>query len=548
MRRVFYYSSYGLKVYLWRDKSLLGEFKFSIDEEGIKEFEQYLESSPETSSQLLVDVMDEDFRRESIPHVNSRDRKALIQRLVDRHYRDQKYHKVQILGRSKEGRKDDNLLMSSLSNIEKINPFMEVFDRLEVPLAGIWSVPLLKSDLLKLAKFKDKNLLLVTRELPWSQRETFFRNGKMIFSRLERLDHNLYYDSDQNTSLDCLTKGAEQIHHFLTNQRIVGFGEKITVACFVPKEQKEICILGGIDTQQLQYKMVDESDFFKHFGEEDSKMLRSDAIFSWLCSQKSAFSDHYGEKEKKANFYRFTIEKSIRLASGLCALFLFTAASLLFLNSLEKRDEIKQTHESTDTLVKQYDREFGTIYNQLEDAELVKASVEHSGLIKIESEETPQKYFNELAKVYSSSIYRQITLNEIKWTKHSKENLSQILREITGNIPLDEDEGEEGYDEKEYDNEAPRLKNQGLIRLVGKLNTDALNYRKTVSIMKEFLHSLEQLPITKELHLLKTPVDIRPKAKFSDKSGIDEEQYTKSASDDLYEILIVIDHQSSFEA
>lgn len=543
MRRVFYFSSMGMKVFEWRTNELLGSMYFANNESGHDEFEMYLKMSPPKFSQLLVDVIEEDFRRESIPHVNARDRKALINRLLDRHYRDELHHQVSLLDRDKSGRKDDQILLSALSNFDQIDPWVTRMNRQEVPLAGIWSVPLLAEELLKIKKYKDENTLLVTRELPWSQRETFFKNGRLIFSRLEKLECNLYDKNDIQQSLECLQNGAEQIRHFVTNQRIIGFVEPIKVVCLVPQPHTEVCINMSIDTPQLNYELLGIEDVLAHRNVKGCKNEADDAIFSWLCTNKNIFNDHYGTNKQKAFFYRFAIEKSIGLVSWLGALVFVTASALLWLDGVEIDKKVNLATQSTNNLQEIYFGDFGEIEDQLEDAYIIQNTVTHSELIKLEASETPQKYFVDLAGIYGQTIFEPVYLDEMHWFKYPRANIPQIVRELSGKRAGEEEYDETGgyYEEEEGAGLVTRM--QPVVRLVGRLKRDNLPYRQTVLVMREFVNALKNLSMVSELHVVRTPVDIRPDARFSDKGGLEQDSHAKNENADSYEILLVIEPQ-----
>jgi hypothetical protein len=87
VKRIFYYSGYRMTVLHWRGKSFSGVGSFEPDGEGFDKFRSYLQSSAKIATKLLIDVIEEDFRQDTIPHVYGKDRKAVISRLIDRYYR-----------------------------------------------------------------------------------------------------------------------------------------------------------------------------------------------------------------------------------------------------------------------------------------------------------------------------------------------------------------------------------------------------------------------------------------------------------------------------
>ena len=87
MKRLFYFTGYRLSVLHWKGRTLAGSSSFEPTESGLAKFRSYLQQTENIPSKFLVDVIEEDFRNETIPHVGARDRKAVVNRLLDRYYR-----------------------------------------------------------------------------------------------------------------------------------------------------------------------------------------------------------------------------------------------------------------------------------------------------------------------------------------------------------------------------------------------------------------------------------------------------------------------------
>ena len=150
MKRLFYFTGYRLSVLHWKGRELAGSSSFEPTESGLDSFRNYLRQTENIPGEFLVDVIEEDFRNEEIPHVGSKDRNSVINRLIDRYYRSsQDYCYSEIIGRVKDGRKDDIVLIGAMTNPQLIQPWLSVLDECEVPLSGIWTLPLLSKKLLK---------------------------------------------------------------------------------------------------------------------------------------------------------------------------------------------------------------------------------------------------------------------------------------------------------------------------------------------------------------------------------------------------------------
>src|SRR5690606_32851391 len=100
----------------------------------------------------------------------------------------------------------------------------------------------------------EPNALIVSRQIRTAQRETFFRNGKLLFSRQAKLDRNLRDDDSVATAVHNLAVGAEQIRHFVTNQRIIGFTETLTAFCVLPEDKVAEAAQISLDTIHIHYR------------------------------------------------------------------------------------------------------------------------------------------------------------------------------------------------------------------------------------------------------------------------------------------------------
>lgn len=164
MSRVFFYTGFRMEVFEFKSNTLSARLDFKYDEEGIKQFKVLLSDGIPVTSRLLVDLRDEDFIREQVPHVSGKDRQIMLERLKARTFRDAKYRYTRILGRRDDGRRDDMVLLSSLLETEQFTGWMQLFSEHNTPLVGIWSTAYLSEQIIKKLKIKDDNVLFFSRD------------------------------------------------------------------------------------------------------------------------------------------------------------------------------------------------------------------------------------------------------------------------------------------------------------------------------------------------------------------------------------------------
>lgn len=260
MKRIFYYSGYRLTIFHWKNEKCVATYVFNPGEEGLDKFRTYLHATVNTPVRILVDLIEEDFNKETIPHVGPADRKSIVSRLVDRQYRKSKdYVHYKVVDREQSGRKDDILLYSVLSNPEILEPWIKPMQEAGTAISGIWSLPLLTNKLFNKIESKTNNILLVSQQVPSNLRQTFLKDGAFESSR------SAVVNLDDASIGEYISTEVEQTIRFLSNQRHIGFDEKIEIHIICRDE----------DLTNIQSHCIDSSLRTFHYhnlAEIDSKL------------------------------------------------------------------------------------------------------------------------------------------------------------------------------------------------------------------------------------------------------------------------------------
>lgn len=540
-RRIFYFSGYRMKVFEWHDRTLLGTYEFEPDADGFAQFNDYLSQATSIPSQLLVDLIEEDFRREHIPHVSGSDRKAVISRMIDRHYRGEPHVHVENLGRSKEGRRDDHILLSALTNHTILDPWLTPMDQHKVPLAGIWSLPLLSGQLLPALKVDGKNILILSRHIRSAQRESYFQDGKLMLSRQAKLDRDKRDDDLPAASLENLVKGTEQIHIFLTNQRIMGFTDKLNVYCILPKALLDQVHEISKDTNLIKYKFVNLQKLFSHYKLRNCAHQEADVLFSYLCASMPLRNDHYALSKQKQNFYRYILNRFVGWGSAMATLLISVSAGLLWLNSMEL-DQKRHSIETQRTILeRRYQTDFSGIQQKLTDSANVQASVELVRRLQLEASLSPERMFAPLSQVFSDPRFAAVQLDGFIWKKYSTEELTQVLQTQQASVSEQQSDGV-AAEANEPEAVAENSSSQPMITLSGYFRRGSLSYSATVNTINDFAEALRKLPNVIQVVILKMPVDVRPALGFADEFSALPTSYDQSKIkiDNHYEILIAL--------
>ena len=164
------------------------------DESGLAAFDEFLAPHAGVPVSLTVDVVEEDYRFEMLPHAFGADRGELVQRKLKQHYRNTPYAAAWLLGRDRDKRRDDRYLFSALTNANLVAPWLQAVTVRGMPVAGIFLLPIVSTALIDTLRIRATNLLLVSLQ-SGGLRLTFFRDGQFRLSRLTRGDGGRAADS-----------------------------------------------------------------------------------------------------------------------------------------------------------------------------------------------------------------------------------------------------------------------------------------------------------------------------------------------------------------
>ena len=223
-RRVFVISGAGLAVYHRHGSKLLGPFPFEADEDGRAEFARYLERFPDEVTHVVADVVEEEFREETAPHVLAWERRALLRSRAARAFPGARYLHATRLGREPDGRRDDRVRFSALTRPETLALWLAPMEERGVPLAGIHSPAMLTSAMLKAVGAVGGHVLVVSLQCGGGLRQTCFRRGKLRFSRLAALPRPAADGHESHVLAE-----IEQTRRYLENLRSGASGDRLDV-------------------------------------------------------------------------------------------------------------------------------------------------------------------------------------------------------------------------------------------------------------------------------------------------------------------------------
>jgi hypothetical protein len=226
--------------------------EFAVSGAGVTEFERYVEAFTSVPTRLFTDLAEEDIRLDTIPHVGGRDREAILQRKLAQIFRSTPYRHAVLQGRELDGRRDDRVIYTAVTNAEVLRPWIEILDKREVPLAGIHSTAVFSSVLLEELDLVFPHTLLVTFSPGEAVRQTYFRDREIKFSRLTPLD------LEEGQSLgQMIAEETTRTWQYLDSLRNFATDDRLEVCVLVHPSERADLQEHLRDFAQIQYRVLD---------------------------------------------------------------------------------------------------------------------------------------------------------------------------------------------------------------------------------------------------------------------------------------------------
>jgi hypothetical protein len=329
-KTLLFLSAESFHASIWHGGKLGVPQYFSNDTNGRAYFSTFLKQH-RNPAYLLVDVIEEDFRLETVPHLTGSARRNLRERKFEQYYRNTPFRQATLLHRQEEGRRDDEMLFSALTNPQRISPWLDALLANHIPLIGIYSIPNISTPLLK--DIPSEHVLLLSWEKDAGLRQTYFNNKRLHFSRLIPISLN-------GTFRESVATETPRTQQYLKSLSLPPPGEILDVYIICDAFDRQAFQSSLANNTELRYTYLDLQELSKRVkAKHDSVDSDATALFQHLLVSKPPGS-HYANSEH-SHFY--LLWQLRHLFFGLAALILFTSALWSAMAFWQGRDYVADT-------------------------------------------------------------------------------------------------------------------------------------------------------------------------------------------------------------
>ncbi|MGK0296419.1 MAG: hypothetical protein ACI9XC_000007 [Gammaproteobacteria bacterium] len=511
-RRAIFVSAHKLAVYHWHKGDLASSYLFDINDEGKTYFERYLSETPKIPIYLLLDIFEEEFKRDTSPHVYGSDRASIIERKKARLFRDTPYYYYTVQGRETEGRKDDQILLSAVTNPKLITPWIELLEKYQIPLVGINSVPIMTVDMIKLLPDAGDNNLIVSIQSISGLRQTFIGNNQLRVSRLVQLPR---YGTEPYGPH--IKDEVEKIKRYLNSVRLISSdssGDNSLNTYF---------LLGGELLEDMKNEYKDSFEEGMHFLDINALLSKSGSSHQ----VSSPFSDqlyiHQLLKLKPKNTYALPRERRYNSMRNMRIGMLALSAIMIISSVLWSGYTFMQGVEfRQNTLAAQNKTNFYDVRYKIAREGLPQTPVEAADLkIAVELVDNLQSFKTtplELIKLISVAMnaYSTVQISGFQWTSGADPNVNVATGRSTNN------QGVIGFSNV---NVAENQYNYYQIAsLEAEINPFDGNFRRAISLINEYVETLRNQADVYDVSIISLPLDVSSEANMSGNTAATERE------------------------
>jgi hypothetical protein len=490
-RRVLFLAGGRLAVYHWSGGELLEPLWFGADEDGLTEFALYLAHSPHDPVYMLVDVVEEEFREEAIPHVVGGDRRSLIRTRLNRLFRDPTYSYAVVQGRDTDGRRDDQVLFTALIRPDLLSPWIGQIAKHKIPLAGIYSLPIVSETLIKRMPVDSDHALLVTLQSSGGLRQTFFNRQRIKLSRLAMMP-----PGETPGQASYVLGEIEKIRRYLNSLRQLPHDSPLDVYVVGTRRLLEDITRQSPDSLTTRHHLLDLEEVAEMAGMKGPYGSEySDKIFAHLLAKKRLPNQYAPPSQTRHNVMHNTRIGLIVASVVIVVVSLFISVTKVVESVMAAGDTVSARQQTAF-----YDERYEIARKRMPkipaEPQDIKAAVEMAGKLR-EYKTTPRAMVVTLSQGLAD--FPLLKIDSLDWRASTDPDMPINARSQRGNTPRRPTAAAS-------DANSARL--YQLAHVKGRVDPFNGDYRGALAMVRQFAATLLSLPDVEAVEVVELPLDI----------------------------------------
>ncbi len=405
-KRLLYLTANRLTAHSLSRGRLVVDAAFERDDAGLAAFSTYLARS-RNLYYLVVDVVEEDYQRDTIPFLGRKDRRKVLARKLAQRYRDISLTLSLSLGYEQGERRNEKVLYASFSNTQQFQPWLTALAQNGVRLVGVYSTALLAPALIKGAGLKGPRCLLVSVQQT-GLRQSYVEDGNIRFSRVGRVN----LEDAAGVAAACASESARLQQYLVTMRLLPAANTPIDVMVLAARQYHAAITEACRSSEVLHYHVVNVDAQCRAAGLASFPAdAPCDALFLHAAATATP-AQQFGQEQHRHHYQLWQIGKGLQGAgmavfvSGL----LYAGVQLFDVYNLHQRIQTDQAQFNA--ISTEYARVTATFPPTPTSTENLKATIAKYRTLQSQTA-SPAYLFGEISKTLGS--FPQVELERIEW-------------------------------------------------------------------------------------------------------------------------------------
>ena len=408
LKHFLYLTNDKLVTLLWKSGTIISRDVFIASEAASPVFHVYLAKHREVPTFLVVDLIEEDFRLDTMPHLRGSDAAAVTSRKLGQLYRASNFRHAIIQGREEEGRRDSKVLYHAVTNPDLLKHWLAALEEAEVPLEGVYSSPVLSVHLLNQLEVIPAHVLLVTIVPDFGLRQTYFHNKQIKFSRVTQI----VFDEGQSVGA-LIAAETSRTWQYLDSLRFFGSGDTLEVSILVHERDRPMIAEAVRSYPLLKYRFLDIAEIADKIKLKPvPTSSHAEEILAHLYAQ-NRLENHFAEPSAT----RFALFRRARIGLYALTVGVLVAGAVGALFNLYQSAKISTEIEKHEAASRKLQSEYQTISNGLREQKLASDTVRDASIF-FNSQIRPQpaapgNFLRDMSRILADAP--QVRLLQVVW-------------------------------------------------------------------------------------------------------------------------------------
>lgn len=499
---------------IWYGTKLHHFETFDNHEQGYEAFDQCLKKYPQVNVYMIADAIEEEYRLESLPHTTGSTRAELLERKLNQFNRNNLFRTAHFIQQDKDKRRDDQFLFVALNNADFIQGWMSIIQANQMPLVGLYLLPMISQYTVQQMKLAAPNILLCER-LSSGLRQTYLSHGRLRMSRLAPM-----VDVKPNQMAYFYLVEIEKTRLYLQSQRFVT--DQTELQLVMPSLDDASAVIGKSISQEqsMECKIVDSLAYAKNINIAPELVVKHPELLHMQLLANGHIPDNLAPEQLTKAYRLSNVKQGIYVATILIVLIGLLVAGYSVWQGRQHKQMIAQLAQDTQQQNMRYEavaKDFPA--TPIPSADL-KNAVDMAQAIG-RYQHTPET----LMRIVSAALapIPEIGIDRLRWLQTSNIDIADTEQSTTNSGAVSTTVGGDS------------------LRQVAFINAELLNfdgdYRAALATVNRFVSNLRANTNVEQVTVLQEPVNV---SSFANLQGTTNDENTTARAPAVFKLKIVL--------